>query len=101
MYRKIIEEFSKFPRDIHTVPLKSNKSLWFHVFVKDNTIHIEPSHNKTPSSKAKPRKLPETECAKILEIYHRRAKGEAVSKEAQACTYSQVYWYGIFAEMNL
>ena len=64
MYRKIIEEFSKFPRDIHTVPLKSNKSLWFHVFVKDNTIHIEPSHNKTPSSKAKPRKLSETDAQK-------------------------------------
>ena len=64
MYRKIIEEFSKFPRDIHTVPLKSNKPLWFHVFVKDNTIHIEPSHNKTPSSKAKPRKLSETDAQK-------------------------------------
>ena len=101
MYKKIVTEFSKFPRDICTVPLKSNSHLWFHVFVKENTIYIEPSHNKTPSSKAKLRKLPESECEKILEIYHRRAKGEAVSKEAQDCTHSQVYWYGIFSEMKL
>ena len=101
MYNKIIAEFSKSPRDICTVPLKSNTRKWFFVFVQDNTVFIEPAHNKAPSSQVKRRKLPESECEKILEIYHRRAKGQSVSKEAQACTYSQVYWYGIFSEMNL
>ena len=101
MYNKIIEEFSKSPRDICTVPIKSNTRKWFFVFSKDNTIFIEPAHNKKPSSQVKQRKLSESECEKILEIYHRRATGESVSKEAQACTHSQVYWYGIFSEMNL
>lgn len=45
--------------------------------------------------------LPKDECNEILSIYHRRLRGEQVSAEEQACTHSQVYWYGIFAKMNL
>ena len=101
MYQKIISEFSKHPRDIHTIPLKPHTPKWFFVFVKENIVFIEPAHHKMPSSKVKTRKLLETECNEMLEIYHRRLSGEAVSKKAQECTHSQVYWYGIFSEMNL
>ena len=101
MYRKIVEEFMNHPRDIHTVPISSKSYKWFYVFVNNDTIYVESSHHNTPKSSVKRRSLPKEECSKILEIYHRRMAGEQVSHDAQACTRSQVYWYGIFSEMNL
>lgn len=101
MYQRIVEEFLNHPRDIHTVPLHSKSYMWFHVFVKNGNIYVEPAHYNTPKSCVKRRVLHEEECRKILELYHRRMAGENVYLEAQACTWSQVYWYGIFSEMNL
>ncbi len=101
MYEKIVEEFMNHPRDIHTVPLNSKSYRWFYVFVNDGNIYVEPGHNNTPKSTVRKRLLPEKEFNEILEIYHRRMSGEQVSREAQNCTRSQVYWYGIFSAMNL
>ena len=101
MYRQIVQEFTHHPRDIHTVPTCSNSHKWFYVFTDNGILYVEAGHHNTPKSSVKRRALSEAECNKILEIYHRRMAGEQVSREAQDCTYSQVYWYGIFSEMNL
>ena len=101
MYQKLVENFRNNPRDVHTVPFVNKDFLWFHVFVINNHLYVEPAHDHSPKSSVKKTRLKEEQCNKILEIYHRRLRGEQVSTEAQQCTYSQVYWYGIFAELNL
>lgn len=101
MYKKIVEEFMNHPRDVRTIPIRSKSYKWFYVFVNGGNIYVETGHNNSPKSTVRKRRLPEQECNKILEIYHRRRSGVQVSKEAQACTRSQVYWYGIFSAMNL
>lgn len=101
MYNKLVKEFIRNPRDIHTSPLVRKPYNWFHVFVEKGKLYVEPAHHNYPKCTLKRRSLIEKECDKILEIYHRRLKGEKISKEAQDVTHSQVYWYGIFAELNL
>ena len=101
MYDKIIEEFKYHPRDIHTVPLHSKIYKWFYVFVENDNLCVEPAHHNSPKSSVKKRVLLRNECNHILEIYHKRMIGEQISREAQECTRSQVYWYGIFSELNL
>ena len=101
MYRRIVSEFIRNPRDVCTVPIKSENRKWFYVFVENNCLYVEAARISVPKSVVKKRMLPETECNDILAIYHRRCAGEQVSAEAQACTRSQVYWYGIFAELGL
>ncbi|MBE6949699.1 MAG: hypothetical protein E7456_07655 [Ruminococcaceae bacterium] len=101
MYKRIVEEFRNHPRDVHTVPTNSRPYMWFYVFVDKDKIYIEPGHHNFPKSNVKKRLLSEKECNDILAIYHRRLAGERVYDEAKDCTHSQVYWYGIFSDMNL
>ena len=102
MYKKIVEEFSNNPRDIHTVPIIKRESKWFFVFVNEKGIFVESAHYNEPKSQIKkPILLRQEELEKILMLYHRRMRGESVSLEAQSSTRAQVYWYGIFFEMNL
>ena len=101
MYRRIVEEFTRTPRDVHTVPTNKTPYKWFFVYAENSTLYIEPAHYNSPKSVVKRRQLPEKECNDILKIYHRRLRGENVSKEAQALTFSQVYWFGIFSALNL
>ena len=100
-YSKIIEEFSAFPRDVSTVPTTERDGKWFYVFVKNGELYVESGHEKEPKSAVRRRKLKESECLPLLGLYHRRESGEAVYAEAHRITYSQVYWYGIFEEMNM
>ncbi len=37
----------------------------------------------------------------MLDLYMRRTKGEAISREATELTRNQVYWYGIFNDIIL
>ena len=103
MYHRMVESFQKNPRDVHTVPLDSSKSpRWFYVFVKEGILHVTSSKNHFPSrviSGDRPI-LPE-QFETMLDIYHRRQKGEQVSQEATKATRCQVYWYGIFADMGM
>ena len=101
MYDKIIKDFKCRPRDVHTVPIRSKLYKWFHVFVENGILYVESAHYNTPKSSVKKRALLREECNNILEIYHRRMAGEQISHEAQACTHSQVYWYGIFSDLSL
>lgn len=103
MYDGVVQSFQKNPRDVHTVPLNSNKSpLWFYVFVKDGILYVTSAKNHLPSSTISGhRPIPPTQFETMLDIYHRRQKGEQVSQEATKTTRCQVYWYGIFADMGM
>lgn len=101
MYDKIVKEFSSRPRDVHTVPMVAREPKWFHVFVEKGTVYVESAHSNQPKCSVKKRSLQKKECNTMLELYHKRRAGRNVSKEAQEATYSQVYWYGIFAELKL
>lgn len=100
-FERIINEFTKNPREIHTVPLNGQRNKWFYVSVEDGVLFVDKATNKMPSCNLKKRCLPSRECEKLLEIYHRRANGERVSKEATNTTRSQVYWYGVFSALEL
>ena len=101
MYATIVENFQAAPRDIHTVPLKGEPH-WFYVYAENGNLYVEAARTHTPSSTIKGRRLlVSAECAMMMDIYQRRKKGEAVSKEATKATRCQVYWYGIFAELGL
>lgn len=101
MYQTLIAAYRGNPRDVHTVPLVNKTPLWYHVFVLNNTLYVEPAHNHHPSSNVKRRPLAEKECNDILHLYRIRQKGAHTSTKAQQRTYSQVYWYGIFADLHL
>ena len=101
MYKKMVEDFVRNPRDVHTVPFIHREYKWFYVFAENGNLYVEPAHNHNPKCSVKRRLLQEKECNDILSIYHRRARGEKISAEAQKCTRSQVYWYGIFSELNM
>ena len=101
MYDKIVKEFSSRPRDVHTVPTTAKKPVWFYVFVEKSTVYVEGGHNNTPKSNVKKRPLKKEEYNSMLELYHKRQNGHSVSGEAHNSSHSQVYWYGIFAELKL
>ena len=101
MYKKLVDDFKRNPRDVHTVPFTRKNFKWFYVFADNDNLYIESAHNHDPKSSVKRRLLQKKECNKILEIYYRRARGEQISAEAQQCTHSQAYWYGIFSDLNL
>lgn len=102
MYDQVVQRFQVNPHDVHTVPLNIHKApLWFHVFVKDGTLYVTSAKNHLPSSSISGhRSLPREQFKKMLDIYHRRKKGERVSQEATEATRNQVYWYGVFADMG-
>ena len=102
MWIDILNEFSKNPRDVHTVPTQKREPVWFHVFCRNTNLYIESAHEKIPASEiAGVRMINKDEYGDMLKLYHRRCNGEKVSQEAQDRTMNQVYWYGIFAEMNM
>lgn len=102
MWTAIVEEFSKKPRDIHTVPIQKREPKWFFVFCQKGNVYIESAHEYEPASDITgKRMMNKDEFEDMLEIYHRRCNGEQVSQEAQDRTINQVYWYGIFAELKL
>ena len=101
MYQRLLTEFKNHPRDVHTVPFVRRNYKWFYVFVHNNHLYVESAHDHSPKCAVKRRLLQEKECNDIFSIYQRRSSGKQVSAEAQECTHSQVYWYGIFSELNL
>ena len=100
LWRKILSEFQKNPRDVCTCPTRG-QGRWFYVWAEGGNLYAANSKTHTPSSKIKgARWLNPEECAPMLLLYERRCRGEAVSQEATALTRNQVYWYGIFRAMN-
>ena len=103
MYQDLVVSFRNKPRDIHTVPIAPGVlPKWFYVFEKDGYIYVESGHAHFPQNRIKmPRRLNPDEYEVMLDIYHRRKRGEHVGAEATAATQNQIYWYGVFADMNL
>ncbi len=97
----IINSYANNPRDVKTVPLVG-EGKWFNVSADKDDIFIgnavcHPNSSNISSG----RKLDKEKFEVMLDIYYRRKKGEKVSQEATATTQNQVYWYGIFADLNL
>lgn len=100
MWNEIIKEFTTNPRDIHTIPMTKKEPIWFYIFVENGRLYVEGGKEHMPKSTAKRREIKESELECMLEIYHRKLKGENVSNDATKNSRESSYWYGIFAEMN-
>lgn len=101
-YHEIAADYSVNPRDVHTVPITEKQPLWFYVYTDNGTMFVKSAKEHAPSSRITGRrKLIEDEFEDILSIYWKRKCGLPVSKEATDTTKNQVYWYGVFSEMNL
>jgi hypothetical protein len=101
VYSIILNEFYEKPRDVITVPQRG-KGKWFYVYTRNSIVYVEGGKNHSNVSKiSSPRKLNINEAEKMLDLYHRRCKGECISQLATETTQNQVYWYGIFAELDL
>ena len=101
MWNDIVNAYINSPRDVKTIPM-NKEGQWFYVYVEDDNIYIECALNHSNSCIiSNRRKLEKEKLDAMLSLYHRRKKGEAVSKEATQTTQNQVYWYGIFSDMNL
>jgi hypothetical protein len=101
-YQDIVLNFSKKPRHVHTVPLTRRESKWFWVYSERNTVYVESGKTTESNSQIKgKRALNSSEFDKMLNLYHQRKQGRAVSKEAMEMTRNQVYWYGIFADLEI
>lgn len=102
MYQDLVCEYACRPRDVCTVPTTKVEPKWFYVAVEDGALYIEPGRSHSNACHLKRRtRLSESQFETMLDLYHRRQNGEPVSQEAKANTFHQVYWYGIFADVNL
>ena len=101
LWRAIIDSYTSSPRDVQTVPLKGI-GIWFYVFTKNGEVYVSNARHHTDSSKIQgARLLDKNNCDAVFALYQRRKAGEPVSQEAAATTQNQVYWYGIFHDLNL
>ena len=102
-YADLVNVFAANPHDVHTVPIQAwRQPVWFSVRAENGKLYVDNAESHLPSSRIScPRVLAPGQFERVLEIYHRRKKLEAVSREAGGATANQVYWYGIFAEMGL
>ena len=103
MWKRIIQSFTENPRDIKTNPLTRKTPLWFYAYVENGKLFVDRAKTNTPSSNLSKRRLvavDEKTCNAMYDIYLRRKRGESVSAEAGATTVNQVYWYGIFADLE-
>ena len=101
VWQLICNSFAQNSRDVITIPM-SKKGKWFFVYTEKDSVFIESGRSHSDACKIKGRRrLEEKKCKKMLEIYYKRCEGQSVTKEAIATTYNQVYWYGIFADLEL
>lgn len=100
-YYDLVNRYRANPTDIHTVP-KNREKKWFYIYVKNDKLYVCSAKNHAPKCNiSQYRMLNESEFDKMLNLYLRRKRGEAVSYEATQATRNQVYWYGIFADMGV
>lgn len=104
MWENILRSYTDNPRDVKSVPLTNKKALWFHVYVENGKLYVDCAKENQPSSNLTKRRMLSSsseKCDIMYDIYKRRKSGQAVSKEATGITVNSIYWYGIFADMNL
>ncbi len=100
-WKEIVLSYRNHPRDVKTIPLY-REGIWFYVYVENGDVYLENAKNHVNSSNMKVRrKLDKKKFDTMVEIYGQRLRGEKISKYSTQVTRNQVYWYGIFADMNL
>lgn len=100
-YFELVNNFINDPRDISTKPTNSMLPKWFYVYVEDGKIFVDVAREHEPKcSISKPRVLFEKEIEAIYDLYIQRKQGMSVSKQATEITRNQVYWYGIFSDVE-
>lgn len=100
MWSEIVTSFQSNPRDVKTCPLH-REGRWFYVYVQCGNIFVQNSKSHFPSCRIQDcRRLNPEECERMYDLYCRRQRGECVFQEATATTRNQVYWYGIFRDIE-
>lgn len=100
-YRDLLKSFENNPRDIITRPTIRREGKWFHVYTENGHVIVTGAKDKCPKcSISKPRILQEKECKMMYELYLLRKQGKQISKEAAQSSRNQVYWYGIFSDLD-
>ena len=101
-WNDLVCSYSKNPRDVVTVPTTNRAGKWFFVSAVNGKIVVKNATAHAESSQIKgKRTLRSEELEAMLDLYHRRQKGEGVFAEAASTTVNQVYWYGIFSDLGL
>ena len=101
-YKEAALDYLNNPRDVHTVLIDGRIGHWFYAYTEDGVIYVVPAKNHNPSCHMqKPIKINEKKFDDMLVLFHRRLSGEEVSSEAKKTTGTQVYWYGIFNDLQL
>lgn len=102
LWTKIVEEFSKNPRNVQTRPTDGRTPKWFFVGVDNEAVYVEKGRAFDHNSAIKGKRYLEKEKLNVmLDLHKRRKMGESVSVAASATTQNQVYWYGIFTELGV
>lgn len=100
-YKDLVTEFRNNPRDVPTNPKNGNAPIWFYAYEDNGSVYISSGRNHSNASSVCPdRKLQQKEFERMLDLHHRRERGEPVYKEAKS-SMNQAYWFGIFKELSL
>lgn len=101
-YSELAAFFGTNPREIPTAPINGSTPKWFYAYEKDGAVYVSSGRTHANACRISPdRRLKESELQDMLELYHRRERGEPVAQEAKKRTVNQAYWYGIFRELSL
>ena len=101
-YSEIVRNFKNTPRDIPTAPTTRVAPKWFYVYEKNGNLYVSCGKDHSNICKIQnDRILLEKEFPIMLDLYHRRQRGDSISAESQAASMNQSYWYGIFKELSL
>ena len=100
-YFDLVNNLSVNPRDIITNPLNHRSGKWFYAYIDKGQIFVTVAKEHSPKcSISTPRVLLEKELEDIYKLYLLRKQGHSVSQKAAEVTRNQVYWYGIFNDIN-
>ena len=91
----ILDNLSRNPRDLHTIPMVEREPTWFYAYTDGTNIYVEKARENSNSGLRGKRRLTFSEFKKIYPIFVRRDKGEDIGKEGSQVTHNQSYWYSI------
>lgn len=101
-YNDLVNEFRADPREVSTAPINGSAPKWFSVYELQNEVYVASGRDHRDACSVHPdRRLKPSEFPAMLELYHRRKKGEPVSQEAGRKSINQSYWFGIFKELSV
>lgn len=101
-YKDLVQSYATNPRNVHTVPKTNAPQRWFFVSVSNAAVYVQSGTTAFVNCKIQGlRRLVPSEVEIMLSIYQRRKDNQPVSVEATKATRNQVYWYGIFSDLNL